>query len=258
MGGFSYPDGFHIEADFAPDTAGAAGLLGIVMLIVLMVLFLVMAVAVVCYVLQSLGLQTIAKRRGIRNGWLAWLPVTWPWVLGSISDQYQYVVRCNITNRRKIMLGLSIATVAASMLDNIETTVSAVLGSGISGGFTGWQQMTLFGLASVGVALVLSVYEYICLFDLYRSCKPGKSVTFLVLSIVFPVTVPFFIFACRQKDLGMPPRKQSAPQQIIEAVPEAPAEDAPVEPAEVIVEETPVETVEETAEEIQETPQEDE
>jgi hypothetical protein len=31
---------------------------------------------------------------------------------------------------------------------------------------------------------------------------------FLVLSILFQVTEPFFLFLNRNKDLGMPPRKQ--------------------------------------------------
>ena len=38
---------------------------------------------------------------------------------------------------------------------------------------------------------------------------------FLVLSIVFNITEPFFVFSCRNKDFGMPPRKQDfqMPQQ---------------------------------------------
>ena len=31
---------------------------------------------------------------------------------------------------------------------------------------------------------------------------------FLVLSIIFRITEPFFLFLCRDKDEGMPPRKQ--------------------------------------------------
>ena len=41
------------------------------------------------YVLYSLGLYIIANRRGIRNAWLAWLPVGNIWILGAIADDYR-------------------------------------------------------------------------------------------------------------------------------------------------------------------------
>ena len=71
----------------------------------LLVAFVVLACFVVMYVFQSIGLYTIAKRRGIANPGLAWVPVAYSWILGSVSDQYQYVVRGKVCNRRKILLG---------------------------------------------------------------------------------------------------------------------------------------------------------
>ena len=49
-------------------------------------------VSVAAYVLTSLSLYTIAARRQIANPWLSWIPVVRIWVLGSLSDQYRYVV----------------------------------------------------------------------------------------------------------------------------------------------------------------------
>ena len=40
------------------------------------------------YVLLALGLQTIAKRRGIAMAWLAWVPVVSVWIMGAIADDY--------------------------------------------------------------------------------------------------------------------------------------------------------------------------
>ena len=68
-----------------------------------------MVLSVACYVLEALSLYTIAQRRGIRKPWLAWIPVVNVWIVGSISDQYQYVVNRRIQNRRKVLLGLAIA-----------------------------------------------------------------------------------------------------------------------------------------------------
>ena len=46
------------------------------------------------------------------------------------------------------------------------------------------------------------------LYDVYTSMDPKNSVVFTVLSILFNVTEPFFLFFNRNKDAGMPPRKQ--------------------------------------------------
>ena len=35
---------------------------------------------------------------------------------------------------------------------------------------------------------------YIAYYDVFKSCKPKNAVLFLVLSIVFDVTLPFFVF----------------------------------------------------------------
>ena len=54
------------------------------------------------------------------------------------------------------------------------------------------------------------------LYDVYTSCTPQNNVVFLVLSILFSVTEPFFLFFNRNRDDGMPPRKQpqrEAPKQ---------------------------------------------
>ena len=62
-------------------------------------------------------------------------------------------------------------------------------------------------LPVVGVAIAVMVLRYMALYDLYTSCSPSNNVLFLVLSIIFGVTEPFFIFFNRKKDGGMPPRR---------------------------------------------------
>ena len=52
----------------------------------------------------------------------------------------------------------------------------------------------------------MSVIFYIALYDLYTSVNPPCNVLFLVFSILFNVTMPFFIFFNRKLDGGMPPR----------------------------------------------------
>ena len=184
------------------------------------VFFLLLAAAysVLVYVLQSLGMYTIAKRRGIRHPWLSWIPVGNAWILGSISDQYQYVAKGKVRSRRKVLSGLNIGLYAFGLGLYIWYVVS-LIGMTLSGNGDVYYGETAFAVAGVSIlvllaiivlSLVLTVLMYVAYNDLFESCDPGRSVLFLVLSILFSFLLPFFVFACRKKDRGMPPKKSAA------------------------------------------------
>lgn len=71
--------------------------------------------------------------------------------------------------------------------------------------------VSVFGLLLplAGVSIAYVIIRYMALYDLYKSMDPGNCVLFLVLSIIFSITEPFFIFLNRENELGMPPRKQT-------------------------------------------------
>ena len=240
---------------YSSGTEMLDGMLGAVFGFLFMFILVILAVAVVAYIFQSLALFAIAKRRMIKNPWLAWLPVGWDWILGSISDQYQYVSKGKIRNRRKVLLGLTITSMALSALYEIMNTfqVFQVLGGGLS---LGWGvtavMMLVVSVGMIGVGVTLAVFYYIALYDLYQSCDPSNALLYLLLSIFLGVTTPFILFACRKLDRGMPPRKEVAqvlPEDTAEVVeepvsveeqPAAAPEEA--EPVQVPAEETqPVE-----------------
>jgi hypothetical protein len=58
----------------------------------------------------------------------------------------------------------------------------------------------------IAIAAVVSVFQYMAYFDLFRSCAPKKSLVYLLVSIFTTYPLPFFVYSCRNKDLGMPPR----------------------------------------------------
>lgn len=202
----------------------------IVMLVTYLILFVYIAVA---YVLQGLGMYTIAKRRGIHNPWLAWIPFANSWLLGSISDQFRYVAYGQVTIRRKWLLATSIGvSVSASVwaVTHIIFTLSGSFRIGVVLYLLTW-------LAYMAVMVLYTVMNYKSLYDLYKSCNPRRAVLFLMLSIFTVYPMPFFVFACRNKDLGMPPRKQAQP---IQELPEVIEEAETAEPAEAAEEEIPV------------------
>ena len=155
----------------------------------------ILLLTVVVYVFQSIGLYTIAKRRGIQNPWLAWLPVGNYWIAGSIADQYRYVVKGEEMNRRTILLVTSAVGMAVSWL---------ISGVGM--------ENELLDLVVTGLDVFTFVIWQICLYELYTSCNPKNNVLFLVLGIIFPFMPAFFIFANRKKELGMPPRREPEPE----------------------------------------------
>ena len=175
---------------------------------------------IAAYVLTALALYTIAKRRGLNHPWLAWIPVASAWILGSLSDQYRYVVRGENKSKRKVLLTLSILTsvLSTAMIVSVFVAVGKAM-FGVIGGM-GEEALLeailgpLVGVAGlclpmVGIAIAYVVVYYMALYDLYKSLDPSNCVLFLVLSIVFRVTEPFFLFFNRNKDQGMPPRRQN-------------------------------------------------
>lgn len=204
---------FEEEFAFGLDSA-MTGVLSFFMVIFMGSLYISFALSVIKYIFRSLGMYTIANRRGIRNSWLAWLPVGDVWMLGNISDQYQYVVKGKIKNRRKTLLGLEIALFAGYFLWLFVMLFNLAVGKELLATFL----LIFGGLAIFAVTIWFVVCQYMAYYDLFRSCEPNNAVLYLVLAIVFAVTLPFFVFACRKKDLGMPPRKQPAQQVVIPTV----------------------------------------
>ena len=194
--------------------------------------------AIVSYVLCSVAFYSIAKRRGINNPWMSWVPVLSAGVLGCISDQYQYVVKGRNKNKRKWLVGLNIALIVAYIAFVVFLGVfSFSIIDTASGGMEDAQLMetlmkfVLSIFAALVPMLVLAIAQmvirYMAMYDLYSSCSPQNNVLFLVLSIFIPVTEPFFVFFNRKKDGGMPPRRPEPAAYI----PTAPVfESAPEEP----------------------------
>ena len=194
--------GFDFSYNFSPDSFesvffGAMAGVAVIAALIALLFWLIK------YILMAWGTYSIARRRGVRHAWLAWVPVARHWLLGCISDQFQYVVRGKVRYNRIVLLVLAL--------------MRTVVGSWVTGHMLrmAWG-FGAFGPAAAGVfldllggciALAAFVFHMIAMYDLYASCTPDNKVLFLVLSIFLPVTEPFFVIAIHGKDLGMPPRK---------------------------------------------------
>lgn len=205
----------------ASMTTGAEAGVAIGMMLFLLIFYLgIFALIITSYVMGSLGMYTIAKRRGIRKPWLAWLPVGESWIMGCISDQYQSVVKGKTTNRRKVLLILNIVYFVGFiafmaqyvvMMIGLFSQINAVNDDDVLRMMLSHMGVfMLIWLLLFGAAIAMAVFRYIALHDLYQSCDPDNGILYLVLSIVIGAIYPFLIFVCRNKELGMPQRKEPA------------------------------------------------
>ena len=172
---------------------------------------IIIGFSVVSYILSGKSLSAIARRRGIEKPWLAWVPVGSDWMLGCISDQYRYVVHGQQRNARTRRMRRSI--IFLSMITLLSFAAGVLMGLAVSGVSDDVMAvlavvLILFCYAAIAVGAIYTVACHQAYFDLYRSCDPDKSLVYLLIGIFVSYPVPFFVYSCRNKDLGMPPRQQ--------------------------------------------------
>jgi len=205
--------------NIAPGVAaGVAGLLGALMAVVWAVALII---GIGMYVFRSMGLYTIAKRRGLRLPGMAWVPVGSDWLVGSIADQYNRKARRTNLHLRTILLIGGFVVLAVQIAQIVFYAVNidqAMLEMWMkdpemwfnesemwfeSGEFLPLiSGMSISSLISM-VTTAFSVFYYIALFRVYRAGTAGRPVWMLILSIVLGAAAESVILFCiRRKDDG--------------------------------------------------------
>lgn len=209
-------------------------------------------ISIAAYILLALGMYSIAKRRGIKNPWLAWIPVANMWLLGCISDQYRYVAKGQEKSKRKMMLVLSILNTLVTLilvvallvwvfglmsqmgiLDMSEAELNQLLEmdddlfaeqfanevieilENNPGQLVGLMLGVMGGgLISGILGIWLLVLEYMALYDLFASANPSNAGAYVALSIFLGNFLQgLLVFLSRDKDEGMPPRQEQVVEQ---------------------------------------------
>lgn len=169
------------------------------------------SVGVVLYICQSVGLSTVACRRGIQNSWLAWLPLGNLWILGSISDHYRQVTVEQEKNKRGtlLLLGLLCLAAVAAFAIGLWGLASGTLEARFSDTAPMAVAMVFIALLLLAAScwLLLRINAYIAMYDLLRSCEPRKAVVYLLLCIVVYAAQPLIVFVLRKKDNGVSIRR---------------------------------------------------
>ncbi len=185
------------------------------------------AISLVFYVLNSIALMGISKRRGLNNPWLAWIPFCGGYAIGRISDDINRR-RGKVTRQRIILLvseialsvfsAITLVLVLLPLFQLIELLLSGQLDYAMSEsqvmGIMGPILIALVTEIFMLVAAVLYiVFQYIALYNIFKAYDQKNAVLYLVLSIFFaPITTTIFLLMMKnrtpeyeQPQMGYPP-----------------------------------------------------
>lgn len=163
---------------------------------------IMLVIELVCFILHAIGLHKVAKRRGIYHAWLAWIPIANQWVLGAISDQFQFLTREKKKAKRHLLLWLQILSIAFSICSSIFSAEFLLK--------PGYEILLplLFGLY-LGFAILNMILQALVYFDYFHSARPGSAVCYLILGLFIPCCMAIFVFADRKYDQSMPSLAQT-------------------------------------------------
>jgi len=175
----------------------------------IMVLYvLILGIGIGDYVMQSLSIFTIAKRRGIKNPWLSWIPMANIWMIGNVADDYD-MHRDNVDRKwRSVLLCLTIITVGLVIFTYIFIFAKLIFGALIYAYYMPshsellelFVPMYLMIILISLVSVALSVCQYICYYKIFESAVPKKSVKYLIISILVPLGLSICLMKCRNQD----------------------------------------------------------
>lgn len=183
------------------------GVLSIIGVVMIITFAFIAIVAVIFYIFEAIALYTIAKKRGIANPWLSFIPIINQFMVGAIADNINAYVNKR-TSYRFLLLVLNIV----NQLMNgfyMAAFVKMLLNGGFDLILTGdtllleQKMLALNGLSGIMglVSIACMVIYYIALYRIFVDYNQNSAVAFLILSILFKgFGLPyFFLFSLRNK-----------------------------------------------------------
>lgn len=187
-----------------------------VLVVLFFVYVLLMGFLIANYILQSLALHTLARRRGIANPWLAWIPYGDYWIIGSLARDHDKQQGCD---RRwdKVLLVLSIVGIASFLVVYIALFVFVIINAinmeaaGITYGediavemLGGLVVFYVLLIAVIVVMAALQALTYVCVYKIFESTVAEKALKYFLIYLLVPFAAPICLFLCRNKGYQHP------------------------------------------------------
>ena len=195
---------------------GPEEVIGMVLLMFLIPMLIGFVVGLVLYIFESIGLYKLAKNCRLPAPGLAWVPIANGYVLGRLAEISDRTVGKKSLPYRVILPLLEAFTLLMSVVTSFFGVILAVrtvelerTGDIVSLEASIGVLLVVLGLLML-VVIAASVFLYLALYRVYRLFAPENAVAFIVVSILFSVTTPFFLFSLRRRQPGAP--RPAAPQ----------------------------------------------
>ena len=178
----------------------------------ILVYLLIIGFAIANYVMTSIGLQSIASRRQIKNPWMAWLPFARNYLVGSIADEYdgrngfRRKWRVVLLTLSLIVLGLVIAMYISIFVSffsiAFKVGYSNIVEPGDIIGLLLAIYIPIIILAMV--AMAQSFCYAICIYKIFESTVPEKSIKYLLIYLLVPLGGAICLMRCKDKGYSVP------------------------------------------------------
>ncbi len=168
-------------------------------------------IGIAIYLLESISVYKMAKSAEIKNPWLAFIPVANDWVFGTLAEKYK---KKNGTKSARfgiilpvlegIVLIEAIALTIFTVISVKEITGYALDAVNTSSEMAPEQFMSLIPViilyfALMAVAIAYAVVFFIALWRIYSSFDKSNATLYIVLSVIFTISVPIILFIIRNR-----------------------------------------------------------
>ena len=184
---------------------------------------LVMVCAAYAYVFVSLGGQRMARKVGMSNPWMFWIPCANVYAMGNLADTQASLCEGKNTTYRKKMLAWSIVVACAAIPWAIAYTVFMVAAAanglldenGVLITLDGASLEPLIGptlfllavsLVFLALYVVYVVIYYKTLYRIFKLYAPDGAAGLVVLSVFVSVAIPAVFLKLSEREPVLPPR----------------------------------------------------
>lgn len=198
------------------------GIIGVVFL-------LAMVFGIAFYIINAIALYGIAKNRGYDKPWLAWIPYANKYLMGAVADDINYRKGKSTSFRIWILIGSVVAGGASVIFGAVQSMRLIEMIQTMSADLYAAQALAMsFGSLIISLlSVAYAIVYYIVLYRIFVDYVPKNAVLFLVLSILFNVTEPFFLLSIRNKPSASVYGTQGTPWQQAQPYPAQPIPPAP-------------------------------
>ena len=183
---------------------------------IIAIIIVSLLLGIVSYIFQAIGLYSISKRRRLGTSGFAWVPILNLFKFGQVADD----AVLNKSGKKPhfrifypillIVGGIvcGVGSFVTSISFSYETlNLEAIMNSPEAfidyvPEVTSETSLIIGGILfflGILIIIVAEVLQYICLYHIYKSCS-RKYIAMFILSFVFSILIPFFIFAIRKND----------------------------------------------------------